>query len=91
MSVALQIRDVPEDVRDALASVAHQRGQSLQSFLLALVEREAGFARNLALLSRLEGREDGVSDSPSVVEILDQVRTERDARSMGSGHPEDAS
>lgn len=41
MSVALQIRDVPESVRDTLADAAKRRGQSLQAYLLAVVEREA--------------------------------------------------
>lgn len=83
MSVALQIRDVPEDIRDALAELAHNRGQSLQAFLLALVRREARFARNLALLHAFDDRTDGVSDSTSVTDVLDQVRAERDASNLG--------
>lgn len=79
MSVALQIRDVPEDVRDVLAEMARKRGQSLQAFLLSLVEQEARFARNLAVLDTFEGRADGVSDPESVTGFLDQVRAERDA------------
>jgi len=82
MAVALQIRDVPEDIRDALAELARSRGQSMQAFLLALVRREARFARNLELLSRFDGRDDGVSESVSVTDVLDQVRAERDARNM---------
>jgi hypothetical protein len=85
MSVALQIRDVPEEVRDALAEMARQRGQSLQAFLLALVEQEARFARNLAVLRRFEGRVDGVDDQAAVVEVLDQVRAGRDARNVDQG------
>jgi hypothetical protein len=80
MGVALQIRDVPEEVRDALAEMARQRGQSLQAFLLALVEQEARFARNLAVLARFEDRDDGVEDPAAVTEVLDQVRAERDVR-----------
>jgi hypothetical protein len=83
MSVALQIRDVPEDIRDVLAELAHSRGQSLQAFLLALVRREARFARNLALLHGFDDRTDGVPDSVSVTEVLDQARTEQDARNLG--------
>jgi len=44
MALALQIRDVPEDVRDRLASEARRRGQSLQAYLLGLVTREAELA-----------------------------------------------
>lgn len=47
--VALQIRDVPEAVRDALAAEAARRGQSLQTLLLELVTQEAGFQRNLEI------------------------------------------
>ena len=83
MSVALQIRDVPEDIRDALAELARSRGQSLQSFLLALVRREARFARNLALLHGFDGRTDGVPDSASVTDVLDQGRAEQDAHNLG--------
>ncbi|MGI8592594.1 MAG: FitA-like ribbon-helix-helix domain-containing protein, partial [Nakamurella sp.] len=39
--VALQIREVPDDIRQALADRAAARGQSLQSFLLSLVTAEA--------------------------------------------------
>jgi hypothetical protein len=45
MAVALQIRDVPEEVRDALAGAAAARGQSMQAYLLNLVTEEARVAR----------------------------------------------
>jgi antitoxin FitA len=57
--VALQIRDVPEDVRDALAARAKACGQSLQSYLLELVETQARRLRNTAILDRFAGRSDG--------------------------------
>jgi hypothetical protein len=50
----------------------------LQAFLLSLVEQEARFARNLALLATFEGRSDGVADPEAVTGVLDQVRAERD-------------
>lgn len=62
--VALQIRDVPEDVRDVLAEQARVRGQSMQAFLLALVEAEAQRARNAAVLARLANRTDGTRLAP---------------------------
>jgi antitoxin FitA len=77
MSVALQIRDVPEEVRDVLAAQARRRGQSLQALLLALVEREARFAGNLAVLGEFDGRDDGVGDATPVTDVLDGVRAER--------------
>ncbi len=48
--MALQIRDVPEDIRQALADRAAARGQSLQAFLLMLVTDEARRSGNLAFL-----------------------------------------
>jgi len=40
MPVALQIKDVPEEVRDAIAERAAARGQSMQTYLRELLERE---------------------------------------------------
>ena len=44
--VALQIRDVPEELRDRLSELASQRGQSLQQYLSGelrrLADRPAG-------------------------------------------------
>lgn len=79
--VALQIRDVPEDVRDALAVRARARGQSLQALLLSLVVEEARRSRNLALLDRFAGRTDGSALTPDqVADAIAEVRAERDER-----------
>jgi hypothetical protein len=37
--VSIQVRDVPEQVRDTLAEVARSRGQSMQAYLLSLLAR----------------------------------------------------
>ena len=50
--VALQIRDVPEELRDRLSELARQRGQSLQAYLFDVISDEAGRADNLAVLDR---------------------------------------
>lgn len=77
--VALQIRDVPENVRLALAERARARGQSLQAFLLSLVEDEARRSANLALLDRFVGREDGSRLCVGgATEALDRARAERE-------------
>jgi hypothetical protein len=57
--VTLQIRDVPEEVRDRLADAAQRRGKSLQAYLLELVNTEARRIRNLELIDSLRGRTDG--------------------------------
>lgn len=78
--VALQIREVPDDIRQVLADRAAARGQSLQAFLLRLVTEEARRSTNLALLERFGGRRDGSRLSPmQVTTALDQARTDREA------------
>lgn len=52
MSVALQIRDVPEGVRDTIADRAARRGQSMQSYLLEILQREARVQVNTELFDR---------------------------------------
>jgi hypothetical protein len=72
--VALQIRDVPDDVRDVLAAQARTRGQSLQAYLLELVETQARRLNNAALLDRFAGRSDGTRSLPgeTAAELADQ-------------------
>ena len=77
--VALQIRDVPDDVRQTLADHASRRGQSLQSFLLRLVTDEARRSTNVTILNRFADRTDGSSLSTAdVAELIDEARAERD-------------
>ena len=78
--VALQIRDVPDDIRQTLAEQAAARGQSLQAFLLTLVTDEARRASNMAVLELFGTRQDGSQLSTAqVTEALDQARAEREA------------
>lgn len=82
--VALQIRDVPDDVRRALAERARARGQSLQAFLLSLVEDEARRSANLALLDRFTGRDDGSRlSTDQATHALDRARADRDPQLPG--------
>ncbi|WP_262702891.1 MULTISPECIES: hypothetical protein [Streptomyces] len=81
--VALQIRDVPDEVRDILAERARQLGQSLQGYLLDLVKHEAERAGNVALLQRFEGRSDGAETSMS--ETVRELDADRAARAAGPG------
>ncbi|GAA4856580.1 FitA-like ribbon-helix-helix domain-containing protein [Saccharopolyspora cebuensis] len=81
--VALQIRDVPEEVRDTLVDRARARGQSLQAYLLSLVEAEARRSENHAVLSRFAGRSDGsrvVAGSTA-----DELRALREGRDQELG------
>ncbi len=91
--VALQIRDVPDDVRDALLERARKRGQSLQAFLLSLVEAEALRSRNLALLERFAGRTDGSSvTATAATEAVERARIERGSAAVdeSGSHANDA-
>ena len=79
--VALQIRDVPDEVRDTLAELARVRGQSLQAFLLSIVVNEARRSANAALLARFSERSDGSRLTPAeIVAALEEARSERDAQ-----------
>jgi plasmid stability protein len=87
--VALQIRDVPDDVRQRLADRAAARGQSLQSFLLTLVTQEAERSANLAIVQRFADRTDGSRLSATeVADALDVARAEREDRFEASGPPQ---
>lgn len=74
----LTIRDVPDDVKDALARDARERGQSLQAFLLGVLQRQAAFSRNRQLLSEIESdlAEGGGADAdaPDAAALLEQAR-----------------
>lgn len=82
--VAVQIRDVPDDIRQTLADRAAARGQSLQSFLLDLVTNEARRSANLAVLERFARRNDGSRLSATeATQALDRARAERDKELVG--------
>lgn len=78
--MALQIRDVPADVRDRLAELARSRGQSLQAYLLALVTRDADRANNLALLNRFADRTDGIGGERTGFDVAEEIRRMREER-----------
>lgn len=82
--VALQIRDVPESVRDDLARAAKARGQSLQSFLREVIDREARAARNREFLRTYVPPQRNKDVPPlDVVEYLEREREERTRRILG--------
>ena len=54
MTVVLTIRDVPDEVRDLLAQEARERGQSLQSFLLYVLRRQADYGLNRRILVEID-------------------------------------
>lgn len=79
--VALQIRDVPDELRDRLSELARQRGQSLQAYLLDVVSDEARRADNLAVLHRFDHAAYGARlTAADVSDALSAARAERDAK-----------
>jgi antitoxin FitA len=85
----LTIRDVPDEVKDALGLDAREHGQSLQSFLLGVLKRQAAYSRNRQLLSDIERdlAEGGGAgdDAPDAAEVLDQARADRMGGSSAVG------
>lgn len=74
MTVNMQIRNVPEEVRDRIAERAASKGQSIQAYLLEMVEREARFAGNAATFDITSG----LRTSVTVDDMVDVVRESRD-------------
>lgn len=82
--VAIQIRDVPEGIRDDLAGEARHRGVSLQSLLRDMIEREARIARNHAFLrSHVPTPTRGRGAAPDTDALIRQEHAERDERMGG--------
>lgn len=74
MAVALQIRNVPDEVRDALVERSSQLGQSMQAFLLDLVQREARLARNATMFERTASNRTTIPDMYSPERIVREGR-----------------
>jgi antitoxin FitA len=77
--VALQIRDVPEEIRDKLTAIARSRGQSLQTYLLDMVSDEVRRRDNLAAVQRLTGRYGARLSTDDILGALHDARAHRDA------------
>jgi antitoxin FitA len=77
--VAVQIRDVPDETRDALVRLAARKGQSLQAFLLDLVNDASRRERRLAILDEIDARQEGAPTTGlSAADLVRETRRERD-------------
>ena len=75
MPVAITIRNVPDDVRNELASRAAAKGWSLQEFVLWELVELTKRPDRLALLARIEGRLDGtVLTAGQLADLSDRER-----------------
>ncbi len=78
MSSLLQIRDVPEESRRGLKARAAARGQSLNAFLLDIIERETARPTVAEVLDRAAQRAERAS--ASATDVIAAARGERDER-----------
>lgn len=78
MSSLLQIRNVPEAARRKLKARAAARGQSLNAYLLDLIDREVSRPTVAEVLERAAQRAERATGS--AVDVIDVGRAERDAQ-----------
>lgn len=83
--VAIQVRDVSDRDRDALAGEAERRGQSLQFFLHEVLEREAASARNIAWVQSKSKMAPMFTAGPTTRELIDAANEERTRQILDAG------
>ncbi len=76
MPSLVQIRNVPEGTRRALKARAAARGESLNAYLLELLEREAARPTVAEVLERAARRAERVE--AAALEMVDADRAERE-------------
>lgn len=76
MASLLQIRNVPDHARRALKARAASRGESLNTYLLALIERDVARPTVDEVLQRA-ARRAGRADA-SALDPLEEARNERE-------------
>lgn len=75
MSVAITIRNVPDQVRNELAARAAAKGWSLQEFLLAELVELSSRPDRAALVARIERRLDGTAlTAAQLLQVSDAER-----------------
>ena len=73
----VQVRDVPEDVHEALVRRAQLAGQSLQQFLAAQLAMIAATPTIDEVLERIEHRPKGQLSAAEAIEAIDEERARR--------------
>ncbi len=74
----LQIRDVPDDARRLLKARAAGRGQSLNAYMLDVIDREVSRPTVAEVLERAARRTERATGS--ALDVIDEERTEREAQ-----------
>ena len=86
---AIQVKDVPEELHEALRRRAIQEGMSLADYVLDLIRRDLGLPSRREWLERLATREPVDISREEILEALDDARAEREAQLMAAiGGPE---
>ncbi len=80
MTSLLQIRNVSEEARRVLKSRAAARGESLNSYLLGLIDQEVARPTVAEVMDRAARR--SRTTEVAAVEALDEARRERDEQLM---------
>lgn len=83
MAVNILIRDVPDEIRDSLAAMAKDQGQSMQVFLQDMLASRARLSRNMELIDAVRATIDRSRVEPMDpdVTVADIVREQRQERS----------
>ena len=74
MSKVIQVRDVPDDVHEALVRQAKAEGLSLNQFVLREYEKIARRARNAEIFARAAARPGRRLSREQIVESLREIR-----------------
>jgi hypothetical protein len=78
--VLIQIRDVPEPVRDELARKAIAAGQSMQAYLLGELTRLAERPSMAEIVRRAQARAKATGSTVTMDDAVAAVRAARDRR-----------
>jgi antitoxin FitA len=81
---AIQVKDVPEELHEALRRRAIQEGMTMADYVLDLIRRDLGLPSRREWLERLATREPVDLGPDAVVEALHAARAERDAQIAGA-------
>lgn len=73
----VQVRDVPDEVHEALVRRAEQAGQSLQQYLAAQLAAIAATPTIDEMLERIERRPKGRLSARSAIDAIDTERARR--------------
>jgi len=76
----IQIRDVPEPVRDELARKALAAGQSMQAYLLGELGKLAGQPSMAEIIRRAQTRAEATGSTVTMDDAVAAVRATRDGR-----------